>query len=451
MNYQRGGHAPYKQNPSAPSTDHASSQPPRGVVYDVTSHSQKRNHATAFKDRPNDAARNHRPLAPPAVPSFGIDLDNLLPKKPEPHKQSSKGPAKKPNLLGLTPVARDEDSEEDDAEEEGKLASTISPDSLQIEYKGQTSTLNTPEEVAAWIAERRKKWPTEQKRETAQKEAEDRKKRWEAEKTVRMEVSKASAKARYEERLKQKVEKEKSQIRQKLLREHIQKAKAVSVTDGTQTAAQAKAEKLRRKAEKIALQLQIAEAALDKNEGIVDGGSATEPDLDTLLVQVDTIASAQENHANVAGIPDNASNTSDASSVDSDAIMGDDTSTSGSSGTGSDSDAAPEEFTTKRLAPDRVLPPARKVLAGSSDTRPLCKNFAQSGRCKFGRKCHFKHEKPGKKVESISGKRRKGLFQLMVEKEQEGERERALRMIIALGDAGVLDEPLQNERNAAAL
>ncbi|KAK5953267.1 hypothetical protein OHC33_005835 [Knufia fluminis] len=451
MNHSRGGHAPYTQDHSMPSTSAPSQQ---GYANPSMGHAQKRNHSTAFNNRPDNAARNHRPAAPLAVPSFGIDFNSLLPKKPETPSQSQKPPAKKANLLGLTPVARggNEDSEEDDEEEESKLASTISTSSLlQFEYKGQTATLNTPEEIAAWIAERRKKWPTEQKREVAQREAEERRKKWEAEKAARMEAGKAAAKARQEERLKQKVEKEKSQIRQKLLREQIQKAKAAPAIDGTQTAAQAKAEKLRRKAEKIAQQLKKAEAALDKHEDGVEGNPAAEPDLDALLAQVDSIASAQGAEATEIDMPDNASDTSDATSSEADAILNDDTSTSGSSSE-SDSDAPPEESTTKRIAPDRVLPPARKPQPRSStDNRPICKNFAQSGRCKFGRKCHFKHENPGKKEESAIGNRRKGLYQVMVEKEQEEERQTALRVIIALGKAGVLDEETKEPEKAAAV
>lgn len=418
------------------------------------SQAQKRNHATAFNDRPSNATKNHRPAAPPAIPSFGIDFESLLPNKPEPQKSPPKGPAKKPNILGLTPVAKDDDDEEGDEEEESKLASKISSDSvLQFEYNGQTATLNTPEEIAAWIAERRKKWPTEQKRGIVQRDAEERKKRWEADRAARMEASKAAAKARQEERQSQKVEREKSQIRQKLLREQIQKAIAAPAVGGTLTAGQTKAEELRRKAEKIAQQLKIAEAALDKDEDGVDPEAVTEADLDTLLTQVDAMASAQQAQPNGVDASDSISNTSDASLADHDTTMGDDTSTSGSSSASeSDSDSAPEAATTKRTAPDRVPPPARKAPPGAStDNRPLCKNIAQYGRCKFGSRCRFKHERPRKTEESTIGNRRKGLYQIMVEKEQEEERKRALRVIIALGEAGVLDESPQQAEVATAV
>ena len=70
---------------------------------------------------------------------------------------------------------------------------------------------------------------------------------------------------------------------------------------------------------------------------------------------------------------------------------------------------------------------------------------------KFGSKCRFKHERPRKTEESTIGNRRKGLYQIMVEKEQEEERKRALRVIIALGEAGVLDESSQQAEVATAM
>jgi len=356
----------------------------------------------------------------------------------------------------MTPAAKGAESDdEDDEHEESQLAASIANASLlQFEYKGEKSMLNTPEEIAAWIAERRKKWPTEAKREIAEKEAEDRKNKWEAEKTARHEAGKAAYLARQEEKQKQKVEKEKSLIRQRLLREQIQKAKAPATSTSQETAAQQKAERLRRKAEKIAQQLKIAEAALGKPRGGAGDSSTGDNELDSLLAQVDTIASAQKAGDKEIDVADSVSDISDNSTPQSDTSMHDDTSTSGSS-SDSDIDAEdpPEELSSKRAESDHVpLPPRKPVPGGSAstDVRPLCKNYSQTGRCKFGRKCHFKHEKPTKKEESTFGSRRKGLYRLMVEKEQEEERTRALKAIIALGDAGLLDDDKEVVVDSAA-
>ena len=440
VSYSRGGNTPSYQQQSCPSRHEDAS-------YTV----QKRDHATAFQARPQSTLRNSRPLAPPAVPSFGVDFGAILPQRPELKPDAKQvfptASTKKTNILGLTPVGPQSDSEEDDGDgdAETKLAggSPTNINLLQFEYRGQTATLSTPEEVAAWIAERRKRFPTEAKREEAQREAEAKRRKWDEEKAARYEASKVAAKARQEEWQKRKLEKERSQVRQKLLRERVHKIQAKGGDNGHQTVAQAKAEKLKRKAAKIAEQLRAAEAALDEQDKTKVGGlAADDVELDTLLAQVDKIAGAQDESIDLSDIATSGSDTSGSSDTE----MIDDTSTSGSSDTGSDLDSAPEQSTSKRTAPDRVLPPARKVPAGTSpastDNRPLCTNFAKHGRCKYGKKCHFRHDKPDRRnaAQTAPGSRRKGLYQLMVEKEQEEEQRRAVKVIISLGNAGLLDD-----------
>lgn len=71
------------------------------------------------------------------------------------------------------------------------------------------------------------------------------------------------------------------------------------------------------------------------------------------------------------------------------------------------------------------------------DNRPLCRNFVRYGKCKYRHKCHFKHEHPDTTV-----RKRKGLYEAMVDKELEEEHRMALRAIISLGDRGILQDPL---------
>lgn len=453
---------------------------------------QKRPHSTAFDNQSsgNHNATRSRPLAPPAVPSFGIDFDTLLPKKQEPPAstaQSAPPPTpKKSNLLGLTPAVKpanlDSDSESD-AEEESKLATALStnPNTLTFEHNGQPASLSTPEEIASWIAERRKKWPTEAKRETARQQAEERKRKYDAEKAARLEAGKAAAKARLVEREKQRVEREKSLVRQRLLREQILKSADKAKTKGkgsdgqdvAQSAAQIKADKLRRKAAKVAQKLKLAELALEKQtqgtspelvrdeadeDNLQEGDDKVkENDIDTLLAQVDQIAAAQQNLDSNPTAPDANidvnidfdldTDTDTDLTDDSAASIADDTSTSGSSNSDSDSDpdAPPDQLTSKDSSTlNSFKPPSSHI-----DTRPLCTNYTKTGRCKFGRRCRFKHEKPAaldrKSGSGGSGKdggagKRKGLYQVMVQKEIEEERRRVVRAIIALGEAGWFDE-----------
>lgn len=332
---------------------------------------------------------------------------------------------KKVNLLGLTPAAQADESSDDEGEE-SKLATQSVADS-QFEHGGQVPNLSTPEDIAAWIAERRKRWPTKEKRDQAEKEAEERAKKREEERVARQEAGRAAAQARQEKWQKQKLEKEKSQLRQRMLKEQIVKAK--TVTNGEpQSAAQLKAERLRKKAEKIAGQLKVAEAAID-----VQDKENADDDLEALIDKVDVAAARQALGGDIDA---------DISSDSSEYSDQDDTSSSGSSDSEVDSDDAPEELSSKQDGPEKARLPPRK-LGTDADTRPLCTNFAKFGKCKFGRKCRYKHPRPDNKANTAhqSGARRKGLYQVMVEKEQEEERRRALKAIIALGDAGMLDDP----------
>lgn len=410
---------------------------------------QKRDHSAAFQTTSDDTLRKSRPLAPPAVPSFGIDFNALLSKKSE-SVNSNAGPnaveAKpaKGNALGLTPRASLNDSEDSDVDEEVELAHRSRPeDGLKFEYQGRTSVLSSSEDIAAWIAERRKKWPTQAKRETAEQEAAEKRQKWQEEKEARAKVSQAAAKARQEEYLKQKAEREKSRIRQKLIQEQVKKAKDQAVSKTPQTDAEAKAEKLRRKAEKIAKQLDAAEQALQGKKQHLE----EEDDIDALLNQVNQAAASQQGKA--SDLDNELASLSSSSDEDAD-----DTSSSGSSDSDSEinSNSEPEEATTKRSGPERILAPPRKTAPGAtSDTRQPCQKFVRTGQCRYGRKCRYRHDKADRRAvlqkDSGVGNRRKGLYQVMVDKEAEEEKRRALRAIITIGDAGLLDSS-ETDQNA---
>ncbi|EDN06109.1 predicted protein [Histoplasma mississippiense (nom. inval.)] len=65
--------------------------------------------------------------------------------------------------------------EEDDVDEETKLSQTVSTGELKFTYKGQTSTLQTPTDIATWIEERKKRYPTRARVEERLREAEAKK------------------------------------------------------------------------------------------------------------------------------------------------------------------------------------------------------------------------------------------------------------------------------------
>jgi hypothetical protein len=360
----------------------------------------KRDHTTAFGA---DALRKSRPQAAPAVPSFSANLANLLPVKPPSIptiKEKSAKKDQKKNVLGLTPATAGDTDSEDDAGEEDKLASGRGQD-LQFSYRGQTATLKTAFEIAAWIAERKRRFPTQAKREAAQKEADEKRKLWEAEKRARMEASQL-ARANREKQHKQKEVPKSPQV----------KREPTVPTDEPATAAKLHAERLRRKALKVQRDLAAAEALLEKHAN----GGATE----------------------TAGSIEGSS-----SDEDSLGTLSDSSELSESSDSSSDDDGPPEVQSSKLLVPRA----SNLAEPGSRATKRPCTTFMKTGRCRFGSRCHYSHKRAERPTIVNHGQQpqqkpaRKGLFQVMAEKEQDEEQRKLLSSIIALGEQGLLQQP----------
>ena len=122
---------------------------------------QKRIHSEA-----SGASRTSLPrtLTAPAVPAFGTPLPSFSTAQSD-NKQPTKK-KRKHNQLGLTPRKEEhESSEEEDVDEESKLAAAqsemISSSGLRFSYKGRHATLSNPAEIAAWIEERKRRYPTQ--------------------------------------------------------------------------------------------------------------------------------------------------------------------------------------------------------------------------------------------------------------------------------------------------
>lgn len=379
-------------------------------------HANKRDHRSAF-GKPQSVGP--RVPAPPAVPSFG----NPLPSKPPPPVDATRKPKKKKrkhNQLGLTPKTEDHESseEEDDADEEAKLASggSAAAAALQITYRGRTSTLNNPEEIAAWIAERKKRFPTkarvEEKKSAmeAAKKARDealRQKKQDAKRTQKTPAKAAGDPVDEAAKAKQKADK----LRRKLLKEQKRVEKA-----------EADAERARMKVE----QLQRASSAQKPPQPPTGTDAEPLPDQETQIAQpMQQPALAAENPPPAGTIPTATSSHKDVEPQDDDidaalsssdvSDISDWTSSSGSdsssdSDESDDDDSAPEEATSRREGPERVAPPPREV------KKRICRHFARNGRCTRGDKCKFLHEKPekperGPKSKPPEKSGRKGLLQ----------------------------------------
>ena len=202
---------------------------------------QKRIHCEAF-----GASRTSLPrtLTAPAVPAFGAPLPSL-PTVQSDKKQLTKK-KRKHNQLGLTPRREEhESSEEEDVDEESKLAAAqlqmISSGGFRFSYKGRHATLSTPAEIAAWIEERKRRYPTQARVAEA---AERKRKLQEADRIAREERKAISTRKRMV-----------SQELSKQEREKKSKKKQKDVANE-----KSKAEKLRRDLEKAQRRLASFEA-----------------------------------------------------------------------------------------------------------------------------------------------------------------------------------------------
>jgi hypothetical protein len=330
---------------------------------------------------------------------------------------------RKHNQLGLTPKTEDhESSEEDDVDEESKLAPAAAGAAapLRFTYKGRTSTLQSPTDIAAWIEERKKRFPTQAK-------AEEKKKAMEEAKRAREEALNKKRIERQEQRRAQKAANDKPE----------------SVIDPADAAAKAKrkADKLQRKllkeqervakaeadAERARLEVErLQKVAMEARRGSESATQKTEPQPSVAAEKADTesaqrveILGSKDNNSETVAVPAESSVASMAPGTmvtkmePGDSVESRNEESAASSSDDSDSidesddDSAPEEVSSRREGPERVAPPPRV------NKKKVCRHFARNGRCLHGEKCHFLHELPerGAKTKPVEKKGRRGLFQ----------------------------------------
>ncbi|CAG8904064.1 unnamed protein product [Penicillium egyptiacum] len=466
---------------------------------------QKRDHSSAFNKPQSTAPRTP---AAPAVPSFG----NPLPSKPPPAADSTsnrkaKKRKRKHNQLGLTPNTEDHESSEEevDEDEESKLAqggSDAAP--LQVSYKGRTSLLQTPSDIAAWIAERRKKFPTQARVEEKKKSMEEAKAAREA---ARQQKQKEQQDKRKEHIQKQKENKTDStdattnaqrreKIRRNLEREEKRIQKAMAETE----AARLRMEALQKEAlslnadfpedtedtgvtsvpnpvikTELANPVPDSEPALkpEPEDTVPEPATKTEPE--TGLPEATTEAephgpipepaqsAVPTSHAiELQGDPgvlvesDNLEHTIktehptdhglDDMELASDPGASDWTSSSASSSdSDSDSDSddsAPEQATSRRTGPERVPPPPRE------GKKTVCRYFARNGHCNRGDQCKFLHENDSERSSKAKTKpekkeketKRKGLYQALLDQQKQDDDRRAMEVICWLGQNNMFEE-----------
>jgi hypothetical protein len=314
--------------------------------------------------------------APPAVPSFGFSLPTApvsqltyVTKKNGKRNQTSKNVN-----LGLNHHAEEDPgsggSDEEDIDEEAAFASRGDLQGLKFEWNGQEMSLQTPAELAAWIKDRKKQYPTRK---------------------------------RIEEKARVAAERRQSEL--EFLRKINGKAKHTETpsvnpsASGEQKASQAKKraelEQLRKRAhDSIAVKKNVLSVpkvaepvsavakmpAVDLGLGYGSDSDSTEAEDESPFPSDSSIVSSTED----------SSDESDSVSVDS--------------------DAEPEIHSAKTVpAPINIPPP----VPGSSETKKsprekshVCPDFARYGRCRGGRKCRSHPHKEESKEE-----KRVGLFE----------------------------------------
>ena len=257
---QGGNRQPYR---------HTSPGNPRSSRRDTThsfqgqrSRGQKRGHSDAFGETKKSISKSQ---VAPAVPSFGIPLPTKPPIPQENGKKRKK--KRRHNQLGLTPRTEEHESseEEDDVDEESKLAAAVVGPSteqqqLKFTYKGQTATLKSSAEIAAFIEERKKRFPTKGRREEAAKLKQEKQVAQRAADQVRrkaLENQKAEFRAKQSLEAKEAKEKEKE-------KKQAEKDQAETESNRAVSKAKSKVEKLRRQLEKEEKRIAKAEAKASK-------------------------------------------------------------------------------------------------------------------------------------------------------------------------------------------
>lgn len=280
--------------------------------------------------------------------------------------------------LGLThEPAPDESSEEEDIDEEVALGTRLKGGGYAFEHQGEHISLQTAGDIAEWIKDRRRNFPTYQKA-----------------------VEKAEAAAKKRKNELDFVRKLKGKPPQPEIA--TKKADVPPQIQGRSKREEKKQEELatlRKKLHESMLKKKGPAAAVDLGLGY---GSATESDEEESSVLSDSsvISSSEE------------------SSGDSDAES-------------DDSNAAPEP-TSSKIAPPRIhVPPA---VTAQTERRPdkekICNSWRQHGKCSFGHSCKFKH--PPKE------ETRTGLYEKLVEQELVKADQLALDAIKYLGQHGFL-------------
>jgi len=340
------------------------------------------NNAQSQKNPSQQSSKPPRAKAavPPQVPSFGF----ALPPLPAVQADNKK---RKVNLGLSKQHVPEESSEEEDVDEEAAFSEKLKGGGFVFEHGGETISIQTEAEVAAWIKDRRKNFPTQKR--IIEKAEEAARKR-----TAELEfLRKLQGKPPKEHHVDTQVQPTKSYVTNR--------------DDKTNTKRETENER-KRQDELAALRKKLHESMIKKQAG---------PKVDLGL-----------GYASDTGSDEESSVLSDSSVVSSSEESEED-----SESESDDSAEAPEPISSKMAPPPVKVPPPRPA-ASQSDAKStkLCSNWKRNGKCPYYSKCKYQH--PPREEEN----KLVGLYERMVEQELVRADQLALDAIKYLGQHGFL-------------
>jgi hypothetical protein len=280
--------------------------------------------------------------------------------------------------LAAQEAAPEESSEEEDVDEEAALSAKLKGGGYAFEHEGEHISLQTTGDIAEWIKDRRKNFPTHQKAlEKAQAAATKRKNELE-----------------FVRKLKGKPPLEETQEERQPVKEIAPRNEQKSKRDEKK---QEELAALRKKLHESMMKKKVTPTTVDLGLGYA---SATESEADESSVLSDS---------SVLSSSEESSDDSDDSAEDSD---------------------APPEPTSSKIAPPPINVPPPPKIERKPDKEKMCKNWRQNGKCHFGHNCKYKH--PEKEV------KRSGLYEKLVEQELVKTDQLTLDAIKYLGQNGFL-------------
>ena len=148
---------------------------------------------------------------------------------------------------------------------------------LQFTFKGQTSTLQSASEIAKWIEERKKRFPTKARAAEAAEAAERKKQNQEEQRAARQAAKESQEKRRTEARAKQDKHRAEASLTLAQAASIADDPSAEATQDAKAAKAQSKLEKLRRRLEKE--ERRIAKAQAKASKADTEPGMAADPQI----------------------------------------------------------------------------------------------------------------------------------------------------------------------------